>query len=110
MSENTPAPAAAPTTPPPAPPVPVDLSQGGWGDDDLDLKRPFIFAGATYTVLKIRVPSGRDLEAYYAASDRTLRALALRLLTVDEKVLDAMHASDYARLIGRVGEYAAGVR
>lgn len=93
-----------------AAPAPVDLSQGGWGDDELALKHPFVHAGSTYDVIKVRIPAGRDLEAYYAAPDRTLRLLVERLVEVDGKVLDAMHGADYARLVGRVGEYAAGVR
>lgn len=89
---------------------PVDLSQGGWGEETLPLKHPFTFAGATVREIKLRIPTGRDIEAYYAAPSRTLRALLDRLVNCDDKQLDAMHGSDYARLMGIVGEFAAGVR
>lgn len=110
MAENEAAVADAPVVETSNAPAPIDLSQGGWGDETYVLKHPFVFAGATVREVKLRIPTGRDLEFYYASPARTLRMMLDRLADVDEKQLDAMHGSDYARLMGIVGEFAAGVR
>jgi hypothetical protein len=87
----------------------VDASKG-WGIEDFELRRPFKFAGMEFRKLAIRVPTGADIEAYVKSPDRGLRVLALRLVDADVKVLDAMHGSDYSRLMASVGEFVAGVR
>lgn len=90
-------------------PAPHDAS-AGWGSEAFDLVHPFRFAGMIYAALKIRVPSGADIEAYLAGADTSLRALALRLCDADEKIMAAMHGADYARLLKTVGEFIAGLR
>jgi hypothetical protein len=87
----------------------VDASKG-WGIEEFELRRPFKFAGVEFRALKVRVPTGADIEAYIRSPDRGLRVLALRLVDADAKALDAMHGSDYSRLLASVGEFVAGVR
>jgi len=82
----------------------------GWGTEEFELKRPFKFAGVDFSKVVVRVPSGADIDAYVKTPDRNLRSLALKLADVDARVLDAMHGSDYARLLSSVGEFVAGVR
>lgn len=82
----------------------------GWGQETFKLKHPFVFKGGEQREIKVRVPSGADVEAYLRTPDRTFRTLALKLADVPEPVLDAMHAADYARLMSFVGEYIAGTR
>ena len=44
----------------------------------------------------VRVPTGADIEAYIRSPDRGFRALALKLVDADARVLDAMHGADYS--------------
>ena len=82
----------------------------GWGLEDFELKRPFKFAGQSFVKLSLRVPTGADIEFYVRSPDRGFRALALKIVDADAKILDAMHGSDYSRLMAAVGEFVAGVR
>ena len=50
------------------------------------------------------------MAAFLTGKDMSFRTLALRLVEADERLLDAMHGSDYARLMSSMGEYLAGVR
>jgi len=87
----------------------VDASKG-WGLEGFVLKRPFKFAGQTFVKISFRVPTGADIEAYVRSPDRGFRALALKVADTDAKILDAMHGSDYSRLMALMGEFVAGVR
>ena len=82
----------------------------GWGLETFALKHPFLFAGVERREITVRVPTGADIEAYIRLPDRTLRALAEKLADADARVLDALHASDYSRLMSWVGEFLAGTR
>ena len=42
--------------------------------------------------------------------DRGFRALALKLVDADAKVLAAMHGADYSRLMAELGKFVAGAR
>jgi len=85
-------------------------AEKGWGLEDFALKHPFKFAGVEFHKVSIRVPTGADIEAYIKSPDRGLRNLAAKVVDADAKVLDAMHGSDYSRLMSAVGEFVAGVR
>ncbi len=87
----------------------VDASKG-WGLEDFELKHPFKFAGMEFKKVSFRVPTGADIEAYINAPVRTFRVLAKTLVDADAKALDAMHGSDYARLMAELGKFVAGVR
>ena len=82
----------------------------GWGLEDFELNHPFRFAGVTFAKFAVRVPTGADIEAYIRSPDRGFRALALKLVDADAKVLDAMHGADYSRLMVELGKFVAGVR
>lgn len=87
----------------------VDIEGGEtWGRDQVALKFPFKLAGVTYTRVDFRVPNGRDIDAYYRDLKAGNRELAMSLSELDETVFDAMHGSDYARVMGAVGKYVAG--
>lgn len=81
----------------------------GWGQETFELKRPFLFKGGERRAIKVRVPSGADIEAFIQAPGRGFRALALKLADIDEAALDAMHASDYSRLLAFVGKFTTGI-
>ncbi len=82
----------------------------GWGLETFELKHPHVFRGGERRAIKVRVPTGADIEAYVRSPERGFRALALKLADVDEAAIDGMHGSDYARLMGFVGEFVAGTR
>ena len=77
----------------------------GWGTEAFPLRFPFVFAGAEYRELTIRVPTGLDIRAYVEARKPGYEALARRIVDLDARVLEAMHGLDYARLMTRVGEF-----
>jgi len=85
-------------------------AEKGWGLEDFELNHPFKFAGVEFRKLAVRVPTGADIEAYIRSPDRGFRALALKLVDADAKVLDAMHGADYSRLMAELGKFVAGVR
>jgi hypothetical protein len=82
----------------------------GWGLSTFTLKHPFVFRGGARREIQVRIPSGADIEAYVRSPERGFRALAVKLADIDEAALDALHGSDYARLMAFVGEFVAGTR
>lgn len=86
-----------------------DVSHG-WGDETFDLVHPFRFAGLDYRAITYRVPTGADIAAVIRETDGSNRALALRLCAADEPLLNALHGSDYAGLMRRMGEFFTGSR
>ncbi len=80
----------------------------GWGLEAFTLKHPFAFKGGEVREIKVRVPTGADIEAYVQSPGRGVRALAVKLADAPEAVLDAMHGRDYSRLMTFVGKFAAG--
>jgi hypothetical protein len=82
----------------------------GWGLETFALKHPYVFKGGERHEIKVRVPTGADIESYVRSPDRGFRALAVKLADIDEPALDAMHGADYARLMAFVGEFVAGTR
>jgi hypothetical protein len=83
-------------------------AEKGWGLEDFELKHPFKLAGVEFRKFSFRVPTGVDIEAYVRSPTRGFRALALKVVDADEKVLGAMHGSDYSRLMAKMGEFVAG--
>ena len=90
--------------------TPIVDADKGWGLEAFALKHPFRFGGVEFKTVEVRVPSGADIEAYIKSPERGLRVLAAKLVDADAKVLDAMHGSDYSRLLAAMGEFIAGVR
>ena len=82
----------------------------GWGVETFTLKHPGVFKGGAIREIKVRTPTGADIEAYVRSPERGFRVLALKLADIPEPVLDAMHGSDYARLMGLMGDFVAGTR
>lgn len=82
----------------------------GWGLETVELKHPFVFKGGERREVKVRIPTGADIEAYVRSPERGFRSLAVKLADIDEPALDAMHGADYARLMSFVGEFVAGMR
>jgi len=83
-------------------------ASAGWGQETFALKHPFVLAGVEVREIKLRVPTGADVEAYIRAPERSLRAFALKLADAEPKAIDAMRGNDYSRLLKQVGEYLAG--
>ncbi len=89
---------------------PLPDATKGWGLESFALKHPFTFRGGERREIAVRVPTGADIEAYVRSPDRGFRVLAVKLADVDAAALDAMHGSDYARLMSFVGEFVAGTK
>lgn len=79
----------------------------GWGQETFKLKHPFVFKGGEVREIKVRVPTGADVEAYIQAPGRGFRSLAIKLADTSEPTIDAMHAVDYSRLMAFVGKFTA---
>ncbi len=90
--------------------TPIPDVTKGWGLEAFELRHPFLFRGGERRAIAVRTPTGADIEAYVRSPERGFRSLALRLADIDEPALDAMHGSDYARLMTFVGEFVAGTR
>ena len=90
--------------------APLRDAATGWGSDTFVLKYPFRFANVDYHALTLRIPSGADMQAFLDGTDTSNRALVLRLAEADKLLIDAMHGSDFARLMIDVGKYVTGAR
>ena len=79
----------------------------GWGQETFALRHPFTFAGVERREVKIRVPTGADIQRLWVEAEgrKGFRPLALALAEIDERALDAFHAEDYSRLLAFVGKF-----
>ena len=93
----------------PAPETLPDVTKG-WGSETFALAHPFRFAGLDYRAIVYRVPTGADLAALIEQGAADNRGMALRLCQADAPLLEAMHGSDYAGLMRRMGEFWQGSR
>ncbi|HEY8136273.1 MAG TPA: phage tail assembly protein [Methylocystis sp.] len=76
----------------------LDASKGSWGSTSFTLDHPFVWKGATYQEIELRVPTGHDMRRFY--DDKSVKSFdfLIGLSQLSPDVFDAMHASDVIKL------------
>ena len=87
----------------------TDLDVQGWGDEVYLLRRPFRFRGEAYAEVKVRVPTGADVERRIRGVNpmAEMKALVEDLTDLHPDVLGVMYAADRAGLMALVGKHMA---
>lgn len=83
-----------------AEPIVADLDDtaGSWGSSSFALKHPFVWKGARYTEIELRVPTGRDMRRFY--DEKAVRSFdfLIGLSQLPPEAFDVMHAEDAVTL------------
>jgi hypothetical protein len=78
-----------------------DLAHEAWGTVAVKLEQPFLFRGVHYEKVTLRVPSGADVQRFFAAerADWTPHNWLREIVDAPREILNVMHGFDYQRLL-----------